>query len=132
MRALLRLLALCLLSAGARAFVSPHASTGGGRGRSASASVSNPEQLALVEHAVAVGRQVVIGRRQRGAVVAQEGLGRAAPHHVVLDQRDRLVVRVAGARLEEAGEDADGLLTMLDDEGNDLMSADAEDGPDEE
>ena len=45
---MMRALALCLLSAGARAFVWPHVSTRGGRGRSASASSPSDEEGLMV------------------------------------------------------------------------------------
>ena len=70
MRALLRLLAYCMLSAGARAFIWPHVSTGGGRGRSASASAPAGDDEGLMVTIAKVRRPLglILEEREGGGV----------------------------------------------------------------
>ena len=108
---MMRALALCLLSAGARAFVWPHASTGGGRGRpasAASASAPNDDEEGLMVTIAKVRRPlgVILEEREGGRgveVLDIDPRGNAAGEDVLVGDR---VLMVDAAQCADEGFDA--------------------------
>ena len=96
---MMRALALCLLSAGARAFVWPHASTGGGRGRpasAASASAPSDDEEGLMVTIAKVRRPlgVILEEREGGRgveVLDIDPRGNAAGEDVLVGDRVLMV-----------------------------------------